>query len=194
MRLILGSASPRRRDLLAQIGVVADDVRPANIDETPLKAEKPRVYAARMASEKNRATIIADDEVILTADTIVCVGTRILGKPVDAEQAREYLSKLSGRRHKVITAVAVRSTTGFWAKQVETVVRFKHLSPEDITQYIATKEWMDKAGGYGMQGVGGALIPSINGSYTNVVGLPLTETIGLLRAAGYSITLGGSKF
>lgn len=188
-RLILGSASPRRCDLLAQIGVTADEVRPADIDETPLKAEIPRLYAQRLASEK--AAAIISDDLVLTADTVVALGRRILGKPEDEAQAAEYLFKLSGRRHRVITAVALRRGEQMWRRCVETQVKFKRLSDEDISAYLRSGEWRGKAGGYAIQGIGAAFIPSINGSYTNVVGLPLTETAGLLRGAGYPVTFEG---
>jgi septum formation protein len=188
-RLILGSASPRRRDLLAQIGVTPDEVRPADIDETPLKAETPRVYAERLALEKAQA--IVGDDLILTADTVVALGRRILGKPDEEAQAAEYLFKLAGRRHRVITAVALRRGDRLWTRCVETQVKFKRLSDEDISAYLRSGEWRGKAGGYAIQGIGAAFIPSINGSYTNVVGLPLTETAGLLRGAGYPVTYEG---
>jgi len=189
MRLILGSASPRRKELLAQIGVVADEIRPADIDETPTRAELPRVYVARMAREKNQATELCANEVVLTADTIVALGRRILGKPADASEARAFLTKLSGRRHTVTTAIAVRNADRLWEKTVQTVVRFKRLSTDEIDQYIAGQEWVGKAGGYGIQGTASAFIPAINGSYTGVVGLPLCETAGLLRAAGINVDL-----
>lgn len=192
-RLILGSASPRRRDLLAQIGVTPDDVRPADIDETPLKAELPRVYAARLAREK--ATAIAGgataDDLILSADTVVAMGRRIFGKPADEAEAAEFLYMLAGRRHRVMTAVALRQGDRLWERLVETQVRFKRLSDADISAYIRSGEWRGKAGGYAIQGIGAAFIPAINGSYTNVVGLPLPEVAGLLAGAGYPVTYEG---
>lgn len=184
MKLILGSASPRRRELLAQIGVVPDDIRPADIDETPRKGELPRPYAQRLAREKAEALTLADDEAVLSADTIVALGRRILGKPADADQARDYLHMLSGRRHSVTTAVALRTNDRIWQKASTTALRMKRLSEADIDAYIATGEWEGKAGGYGIQGYAGQFIPWINGSYTGVVGLPLTETAGMLTAAG----------
>lgn len=194
MRLILGSASPRRRDLLAQIGVTPDDVRPADIDETPLKAELPRVYAARLAREKAAAIASGADggDLILTADTVVAMGRRILGKPEDEAQAAEYLYMLHGRRHKVMTAVALRHGDEVRERLVETQVRFKRLSDADISAYIRSGEWRGKAGGYAIQGIGAAFIPAINGSYTNVVGLPLPEVAGLLTGAGYPVTYEGA--
>ena len=187
MRLILGSGSPRRKELLAQIGVVADDIRPPDIDETPHKNELPRPYCARMAIEKVRAVPADPDDIVLCADTTVALGRRILGKPADAGEAAEFLLAMSGRRHKVITAVAVRRGDKVWEKDVVTTVRMKNLSDEELNAYLATKDWQGKAGGYGIQGPAGALIPWISGSFTAVVGLPLTESAALLQAAGYPL-------
>lgn len=190
MRLILGSGSPRRRDLLAQIGVVADDIRPPDIDETPLKNELPRPYCARMAREKALAVTADSDDVVLSADTTVALGRRILGKPADAGEAAQFLLAMSGRRHTVITAVAVRRGDRLWERDVVTTVRMKRLSDEELNAYLATGDWQGKAGGYGIQGPAGALIPWIQGSFTAVVGLPLCETAGLLQAAGYPVYQG----
>ncbi|WP_073033738.1 Maf family protein [Roseovarius pacificus] len=190
MRLILGSGSPRRRDLLAQIGVVADDIRPPDIDETPLKNELPRPYCARMAREKALAVRADSDDVVLSADTTVALGRRILGKPADAGEAAQFLLAMSGRRHTVITAVAVRRGDRLWERDVVTTVRMKRLSDEELNAYLATGDWQGKAGGYGIQGPAGALIPWIQGSFTAVVGLPLCETAGLLQAAGYPVYQG----
>jgi septum formation protein len=187
MRLILGSGSPRRRDLLAQIGVVADKILPPEIDETPSKAELPRPYCARMARQKAWAVAAEDDDIVLCADTTVAVGRRILGKPQDVGEAAQFLLALSGRRHRVITAVAVRRGSRIWERDVVTTVQMKRLSDEDLNAYLATNDWQGKAGGYAIQGPAGALIPWIQGSFTAVVGLPLTETAGLLRAAGYPL-------
>lgn len=187
MRLILGSGSPRRKELLGQIGVVADDIRPPDIDETPLKNELPRPYCARMAIEKVRAVKAGADDIVLCADTTVALGRRILGKPENAGEAAEFLLAMSGRRHRVITAVAVRRGDRVWEKDVVTTVRMKNLSDEELNAYLATDDWQGKAGGYGIQGPAGALIPWISGSFTAVVGLPLTETAGLLQAAGYPL-------
>jgi len=188
VRLILGSASPRRLELLAQIGVVPDEVRAAEIDETSGRDEAPRAYVARMAREKALAVASAPDDLILTADTTVAVGHRILGKPGDAAEAEAFLRLLSGRRHRVTTAICVRLGERVQQRQVETRVRFKRLSEDEIAAYLASGEWQGKAGGYAIQGLAGAFIPQINGSYSNVVGLPLTETVGLLRAAGYAVS------
>ncbi len=190
MRLILGSGSPRRRELLAQIGVVADEIRPPDINETPLKAELPRPYCIRMAREKAHAVTAQPDEIVLTADTTVALGRRILGKPETAAEAAEFLLSLSGRRHKVITAVAVRHDLRLLEHNVVTNVKMKRLSDEELNAYLATDDWQGKAGGYGIQGPAGALIPWIQGSFTAVVGLPLAETAGLLRAVGYPLQKG----
>ena len=187
MRLVLGSGSPRRKELLGQIGVVADDIRPPDIDETPIKNELPRPYCARMAIEKVRAVQADDDDIVLCADTTVALGRRILGKPENAGEAAQFLLAMSGRRHRVITAVAVRRGARVWEKDVVTTVRMKNLSDEELNAYLATGDWQGKAGAYGIQGPAGALIPWISGSFTAVVGLPLAETAGLLKAAGYPL-------
>jgi len=185
LRLVLGSASPRRRELLAQVGIVPFAVRPPDIDETPLRAEEPRPYVNRIARAKVLAAALADDEVLLCADTTVAVGRRILGKPADAAEAGAFLSLLSGRRHRVITAVAVRRGARIWQKDVVTSVAFKRLSGPETAAYVAAGDWQGKAGGYAIQGPAGAFIPWISGSFTGVVGLPLAETVGLLTAAGF---------
>lgn len=187
MRLILGSGSPRRKELLAQIGVVADDIRPPDIDETPHKQELPRPYCARMAREKVLAVSADADDVVLCADTTVALGRRIMGKPADAGEAAQFLLAMSGRRHKVITAVAVRRGDRLWERDVVTDVKMKRLSDEELNAYLATNDWQGKAGGYGIQGPAGALIPWISGSFTAVVGLPVAETAQLLQAAGYPV-------
>jgi len=184
LRLVLGSASPRRLDLLAQAGIVPHAVRPPEIDESPRRAEVPRDYVQRIAREKLDAVRAEAGEVVLCADTTVALGRRILGKPGDEEEAGRMLGLLSGRRHRVITAVAVRRGDRRWEKVVTTTVSVKPLSPAEIAAYLATGDWRGKAGSYAIQGPFGALIPWINGSFTGVVGLPLTETLGLLTAAG----------
>lgn len=185
MRLILGSASPRRLDLLAQLGIVPDAVRPADIDETPRKAELPRPYCARMALEKAQAVPAADDEIVLTADTTVALGRRILGKPADATEAATFLTLLGGRRHTVLTAVAVRRGGRILSRVVESQVKMKRLSDDDLNGYLASGEWQGKAGAYGIQGRAAAFIPWIQGSFSAIVGLPLAETAALLAAAGW---------
>lgn len=187
LRLILGSASPRRRELLAQIGVVPDAVRPPEIDETPHKAEIPRDYVRRIALEKVQAVDCAPDEVILCADTTVALGRRIMGKPADMAEAAAFLHLLSGRRHRVITAVAVKRGDRIWQTDVMTAVMFKRLSNPEVNAYLASGDWQGKAGAYAIQGPAAAFIPWINGSFTGVVGLPLAQTAGLLTAAGFVV-------
>jgi len=187
MRLILGSGSPRRRDLLAQIGVIADDIRPPDIDETPRKQELPRPYCTRMAREKALAVAADKADIVLSADTTVALGRRIMGKPATAGEAAQFLLAMSGRRHKVITAVAVRKGDRLWERDVVSSVKMKRLSDQDINAYLATGDWQGKAGGYGIQGPAAAFIPWIEGSFTAVVGLPLCETVSLLQAAGYPV-------
>ncbi|MCI4661498.1 MAG: Maf family protein [Neomegalonema sp.] len=189
MRLILGSASPRRRELLAQIGVVPDAIVPADIDETPRTQELPRDFARRLAQEKAQAVAArfqGEDALVLCADTVVAVGRRILDKPADEAAARTCLTLLSGRRHRVFTAVSVLRCADqrAWNRLVETQVRVKRLSPPEIDAYLASGEWRGKAGGYAIQGLGAAMVPQISGSYTAVVGLPVAEVSALLSAAG----------
>lgn len=193
--LVLGSASPRRLALLAQIGVTPAEVLPAEIDETPEPLEPPRDYGMRLALEKAEAVCRRRPEALaLCADTVVSVGRRILEKPSDVDQARSFLQLLSGRRHRVITAVTLRlgPTGRVWRRRVETSVRFKRLSEAEIEAYLESGEWRGKAGGYAIQGRAGVFAPSINGSYSNVVGLPLTETAGLLEGVGRAPRLGWS--
>lgn len=187
MRLILGSASPRRAELLAQIGVEPFAVRPADIDETPEKGEFPRPYCQRLAREKAMAVEAENGDIVLSADTIVAIGRRIMGKPENEGQARDFLQRLSGRRHRVVTAVALRVGDKISEKETVTILRMKQLSVSDIDAYIATNEWQGKAGAYGIQGYAARFIPWVNGSYTGVVGLPLTETAQLLESAGYPL-------
>ncbi len=183
-RLIRGSASPRRRDLLAPVGIEPDAILAPEIDESPAAGETPRACALRLAGAKAEAVAAGADEVVLAADTVVALGRRMLGKPADEAEAAAFLRLLSGRRHRVVTAVVLRSGARRWCRAVETAVRFKSLDAAEISAYLASGEWQGKAGGYGIQGRAGGFIPSINGSYSNVVGLPLTETLGLLAAAG----------
>ena len=184
MAFILGSGSPRRRDLLAQLGVVPDAIRPPDIDETPEKGELPRPYCTRITRAKVAAIAAGPDDVVLCADTTVALGRRILGKPANAGEAAEFLHALSGRRHRVITAVAVRRGDRIWARDVGSQVKMKSLSDAEVNGYLATSDWDGKAGGYAIQGPAGAFIPWISGSFTGIVGLPLAETASLLRAAG----------
>jgi len=187
MKLILGSGSPRRRELLAQLGVVADDIRPPDINEDPHKGELPRPYCRRIAYEKALAVESAPDDIVLCADTTVALGRRIMGKPRDAGEAAEFLMALSGRRHRVVTAVAVRRGDQMWQKDVESSVKMKRLSNVELNAYLATGDWDGKAGGYAIQGPAGAFIPWISGSFTAIVGLPVAETANLLQAAGYPL-------
>ena len=185
LKLILGSGSPRRLELLAQLGVVPNAVRPPDIDETPVKAELPRAYCMRIARGKAEALTLTSDELALCADTTVALGRRILGKPADEKEATQFLQALSGRRHRVITSVVVKRGVQFWAKDVVTSVNMKRLSEDELRGYLATDDWRGKAGGYAIQGPAGAFIPWIQGSYTGVVGLPVAEAASLLRNAGY---------
>ena len=192
-KLMLASGSPRRVELLAQIGIKPDYIKPVDLDETPLKTEIPRELAKRLARQKAERCVTllhADDAFkhdlpnILASDTVVGVGRRILGKPSDEAEARAHLALLSGRAHRVFTSVALIDAKDGSTKQktVETRVKFKRLSIEEINQYIATNEWQGKAGSYAIQGFASAFIIGIIGSYSNVVGLPLFETTSLLRA------------
>lgn len=185
--LVLASASPRRLDLLAQVGVAPDRVDPADIDETPLRDETPRRHALRLAIEKARAVAPrSPGAIVLAADTVVAVGRRILPKAETPEQAAHCLGLLSGRNHKVLTGVAAIAPDGREASRlVETRVQFKHLSDAEQADYLAGGEWNGKAGGYGVQGVAGGFIIDLHGSYTSVVGLPLYETLNLLTGLGY---------
>ena len=184
LKLILGSGSPRRLELLAQLGITPAAIRPPDIDEDARKGELPRDYVKRIAAEKVAAVDAAEDEVVLCADTTVALGRRIMGKPADAVEAEVFLRAMSGRRHKVITALAVKRGDRIWTKDVQSTVAMKRLSDAEIAAYLASGDWQGKAGGYAIQGPAGAFIPWINGSYTGIVGLPLTETAGLLTAAG----------
>ena len=187
MRLILGSGSPRRLELLAQLGVVPDAVLPPDIDEDPRRAELPRPYCVRLAREKALAVDAGPDDLVLCADTTVALGRRILGKPRDAGEAAAFLTALGGRRHQVITAVAVRRGGKIWERDVVSAVKMKRLSDIELNAYLAGGDWQGKAGAYAIQGAAGAFIPWISGSFTGIVGLPLAETAALLQAAGYPV-------
>lgn len=187
--LILASASPRRLDLLARIGVTPDAVVPANIDESVRAGELPRVHALRLAEEK-AAAVAADhpEALVLAADTVVAVGRRILPKVEDEATLRRCMALLSGRRHRVLTGVALAAPgTRLRSKVVETVIAMKRLSTEEIDFYAGHGEWRGKAGGYALQGYGEVYVRHIAGSYSNVVGLPLAETRRLLKSAGYPL-------
>src|SRR3954471_16729624 len=187
MRLILASASPRRLDLLARIGVGPDAVVPAEIDETPLRGELPIPFAKRMAAAKV-AALAHPDALVLAADTVVGAGRGILPKTESEDEARAALTLLSGRRHRVHSAVALIDAAGRARHRLVTsIVAFKHLSEAELSAYVASGEWQSKAGGYAIQGRAEALIRMLSGSWSNVVGLPLYETRNLLRAAGYPL-------
>jgi septum formation protein len=184
-RLVLASQSPRRRELLVQIGIPLE-VRPAHADESILPGETPRRYVLRVAREKARAVA---GEIVLGADTAVVLGAEVLGKPRDGEDARRMLRALSDTVHEVLTGVCVRRSEPALELDavVATKVRFARLSPGEIDWYIATGEPLDKAGAYAIQGSGGAFVLSVEGSVSNVVGLPLAETADLLRRAGFPL-------
>lgn len=185
--LVLASASPRRRELLARLGVTPAAIAPADIDETPRKAELPRDYARRMAREKALAAS-ADEGFVLAGDTVVAAGRRILPKAEDEATARQCLELLSGRRHKVLSAIALRGSDDSMRERLsETTVLFKRLHPLEIDAYIASGEWRGKAGGYAIQGAAEGLILRIQGSHSGVIGLPLYETRAVLKAAGFDL-------
>jgi septum formation protein len=173
--------------LLAGIGIVPDLILPPDIDETPHKGELPRPYAARLAREKALAVPAGPDDVVLCADTTVALGRRILGKPADAGEAAAFLVALAGRRHDVITAIAVRRGDRILARESVSAVKMKRLSDAELNAYLASGDWQGKAGAYGIQGLAGALIPWISGSYTGIMGLPVAETAALLTAIGYPV-------
>ena len=186
-KLILASASPRRLDLLSQIGITPDHVIPADIDESLRKNELPRAFALRLAQEKARK--IASEHkgaVVLAADTVVAAGQRVLDKPVDAADAERILKILSGRRHKVFGGICAIGTDGrARTKLVETIVSFRRLSDADIAEYISGGEWDGKAGAYAIQGLASTYVKFLSGSYSNVIGLSLYDTVNLLNASGY---------
>ncbi len=185
--LILASASPRRRELIARLGIEPSAIRAADIDETPLKGELPRPYAQRMAREK-AAAVDGGTAHVLAGDTVVALGRRILPKAEDEATARQCLMLLSGRRHKVLSSIALKYPDGTLRERInETVVRFKPLSGEEIDAYIQGGEWHGKAGGYAIQGSAEGLIAWISGSHSGVMGLPLFETRALLKAAGFPL-------
>jgi septum formation protein len=187
--LILASASPRRLDLLARIGVVPEAVVPADVDESVPKGEMPRDHALRLAREKARAVAANEPAaLVLAADTVVAVGRRILPKVEDEDTLRACMRLLSGRRHRVLTGVALAQPGGtIRARLVETMIAMKRLSDEEIDYYASHGEWRGKAGGYALQGYGEVYVRHIAGSYSNVVGLPLAETRLLLKSAGYDL-------
>ncbi|MEG3181421.1 Maf family protein [Sphingomonas sp. LT1P40] len=188
MRLVLASTSPRRLDLLARIGVVPDRIAAPDIDENPLKAELPRVYATRLAEAKARAVERAEDEIVLAGDTTIALGRRIL-PPAETEAVqRELLTKLSGRRHHCLSAVCLIGLDGRVRVRIaDTVVAFKRLSDAEIDRYIACGEGLGKAGGYAIQGRAEAFVRFLSGTHSGVIGLPLFDTRALLESAGYPL-------
>jgi septum formation protein len=194
-RLVLASASSRRLALLEQVGIEPDALRPASIDETPKKGEPPRTYAARIARQKAmtaKERLEREPDLmgsfVLAADTAVSVSRKIIGKPEYLNEAASALQTLSGRSHRVFTSVCLITDKGaVKVRTVETRVRFKRLSSEEIDSYLASGEWRGKAGGYAIQGIAGAFVQKIVGSYTNVVGLPLNEVVQLLTGEGFPV-------
>src|SRR5271155_1518884 len=189
--LVLASESPRRLALLAQAGIVPDAVKPAAVDETPLRAELPRAYAQRVARAKAEAVARNWSDgpaLFLAADTVVACGRRILPKAETDEQVRECLDILSGRRHQVLTAVVVLGDNRLCRRLVETRLAFKRLTDEEIAAYVRCGEGLGKAGGYAIQGRAETFVRQVNGFYSNVVGLPLLETVGLLRSCGVAFS------
>jgi septum formation protein len=197
-KLVLASGSPRRLSLINQVGIEPDALRPADIDETPKRGELPRAYATRLARNKAESAlgmVRIDDELkgayILAADTAVAVGRRILPKAELLDEAAQCLRLLSGRNHRVHTAIClVTPKETFRQRYVETRVRFKRLSEQDVEAYLASGEWRGKAGGYAAQGIAGGFVVKLVGSYSNVIGLPLYETLTLLGGEGYPIHFG----
>jgi septum formation protein len=183
--LVLASASPRRLDLLRQVGLEPAEIDPADIDESPGAGELPRAYAVRMARAKLAAVACRHrGAIVLAADSVVACGRRILPKAETVAEARACLALLSGRRHRVLGGLAVARPDGtVRTRLVETVVRFKRLEAAEIDDYLQSGEWRGKAGGYAIQGRAARFVASLSGSYSNVVGLPLFETVGLLKAA-----------
>ncbi len=189
-RLVLASASPRRRDLLDQICIRPDIIQPADLDETPLDGELPRPLAKRLAHEKCAEVVrmLSEPAFVLAADTVVSVGRRILPKAENLEEAKACLKLLSGRTHRVFTGLSVASPDGKQStKVIETRVSFKRLSQTEQNRYIESLEWQGKAGGYAIQGLAAAFVNNISGSYSSIVGLPLYETNSMLEGMGYII-------
>jgi septum formation protein len=187
--LVLASASPRRLDLLAQVGLTPNEILAAEIDETARPHELPRTLARRLAGGKaETVAALRPDAFVLGADTVVAVGRRILGKAADAKEAAKFLNLLSGRSHRVMSGVCIIAPGGKRASRVVvTSVAFKRLSDAEIADYVAASEWQGKAGAYAIQGLAARFVRSINGSYTNIVGLPVFETVQMLEGLGYRV-------
>ena len=179
--------SKARLELLESVGISPDKILNTNIDETPKKSEKPLDYVSRIALEKNKAVKKKKLEIVLTADTVVALGRRIIQKPNDKEEALYFLNLLSGRRHKVYTSICIFSNEKYYQKNVTTTLKMKRLSEDEKKCYLLSDEWKGKAGGYSIQGAASYFFPFISGSYSNVVGLPLTETVGMLHGIGFKI-------
>ena len=185
--MILGSSSNARLELLAKIGIFPDDTVHPDVDETPIKKELPRDYVSRLSEEKNHAIGAEQGSFVVTADTTVAVGRRILGKPINLEEAEIFLRLLSGRRHRVLTSLCVGHQGKIYKRLVETKVKMKSLSEFEIESFLKSDQWKNRAGGYGIQGSASYFFPFISGSYTNVIGLPITELISLLVGIGYQL-------
>ena len=183
--LILASASKARLELLKSVGILPDKIVNTNINEKPQNGEKPLEYVSRIALEKNNAVKKEASDFVLTADTIVALGRRIILKPNNKDEASLFLDLLSGRRHKVHTSICIYSSQTIYQKNVTTSLKMKRLSDQEKKLYLSSEEWQGKAGGYSIQGAACYFFPFISGSYSNVVGLPLTETIGLLNGLGF---------
>ena len=183
--LILASASKARLELLKSVGISPGKIISTDINEKPKKDEKPLDYVFRVALEKNKAVKKNSSEIVLSADTIVAVGRRILLKPNNIEEASSFLGLLSGRRHRVHTSICIFYNDKYYQKNITTILKMKRLSEEEKKSYLKSQEWWGKAGGYSIQGAASYFFPFISGSYSNVVGLPLTETIGLLNGLGF---------
>ena len=187
IKLILASSSPQRKKLLETIGITPDDIVPANIDETPKKNEKPKDFALRMSKEK--ALIVAKNNLnsfILSGDTIVAAGRRIIGKPSSKNEAEKILKLLSGKRHRVLSAFTlIKPDFSEITKVVVSRVKFSRLSDKEINEYLDTNEWQGKAGGYAIQGRASAFVPWISGSYTGVMGFPMNEIKNVLESSGW---------
>ena len=186
LQLVLASVSPRRVELLKRIGIEPSNTEAADIDEAPDPRERPADLVRRLAEAKTAAIAVKyPDHAVLGADTVVALGRRILTKPADADVARAYLTLLSGRRHSVYGGICVIAPAGKSVRVVKTSVRFKRLSEIEIEAYVAGGEWRDKAGGYAIQGAASAFVPAINGSYTNIVGLSVTDAKAMLQGLGF---------
>ena len=187
IKLILASSSPQRKKLLETIGITPDDIVPANIDETPKKNEKPKDFALRMSKEKGLSVAKNNlNSFILSGDTIVAAGRRIIGKPSSKDEAKKILKLLSGRRHRVLSAFTlIKPDCSEITKVVVSKVKFSRLSDKEINEYLDTNEWQGKAGGYAIQGRASAFVPWISGSYTGVMGFPMNEIKNVLESSGW---------